>query len=150
MTRRLPAPDPQSPGDPHGGVSSPVPGDPGPHPPHDDPQDSSGQSAHGRRHGGNRIPSIEEICANLLKLNGMVLMGLISTRVAAVIQRTYKSILDLQTGRAQQQPEGVPQEGLAEMYHKDPKYISLLEPFLADGQIDWLMEQIRGNQDDQA
>jgi hypothetical protein len=86
----------------------------------------------------------------LLHLNGMVLTGMTSPRAATVVQRGLGLILDSQGRREQRQPEGVAQEGLVELCRKDPTLINLIAPLLTDGQFEWLMEQIRGNQDKQA
>jgi hypothetical protein len=92
-----------------------------------------------RNRKGSGIPSAEEILAMLLKLNGLVAMRIISTAQATVIQRSLRTILDYQARQAQGGQPGLPQEALAEICHEDPRILNLLEPFLTDAQVDWLM-----------
>ena len=92
-----------------------------------------------------RIPTIEEALGQLAQLSGAVMLKLISSKDASLLQRILKTIIDVQLKRASQQDAGVNQEALAELCQRDPQLVNLITPFLSDAQIDWLQEQIRGD-----
>lgn len=89
------------------------------------------------------IPSVDKIAAMLLKLNGLVMMNIISAAQASVIQRSLRTLLDIQLKRVPGDRQGLSQDALAELYRKDPRIVSLLEPFLSEQQVDWLMGVVK-------
>jgi hypothetical protein len=90
---------------------------------------------------GPVIPGVEEILRKLLQLNGLVAVSLLSTAQATVIQRSLRIVLDAQLRRAPEGTPGLPQEALAELCRHDPRVVEMLEPFLTDAQVQWLMAQ---------
>ena len=94
-----------------------------------------------------RIPTIDEALGQLVQLNGAVMLKLISSKDASLIQRNLKTILDVHLRRASQQDAGVNQEALAELCQRDPQLVNLISPFLSDAQVDWLMDQVRADTD---
>jgi hypothetical protein len=79
----------------------------------------------------------------LLRLNGLVLTGMISARAASLLERNLRTVLDSQTRRAAKQPQDRPQEGLAELCRRHPELVNDLEPFLTDEQIQRLLAEVR-------
>jgi len=105
-----------------------------------------------RRQGkqGAKIPSIDAIAEMLLKLNSLVMMRLITTAQATVIQRSLQTILQIQTNRASGGREGLSQEALAELCQMNPRIVNWLEPFLTEEQVNWLMGVVKDDPDGQA
>ena len=91
------------------------------------------------------IPTIDEAMGQLVQLNAAVMLKMISSKDASLIQRTLKLIIDVHLKRASQQDAGVNQESLAELCKRDPEVVNLITPFLPDAYVDWLMEQIRSD-----
>jgi hypothetical protein len=105
-------------------------------------ESKSSQSQHSRRQRkGPRIPTRDEILQMLSQLNGMVMMGLISTPKARVIQQNLQIQLKAQTQRPEADQCEVSMEGLGEALKRDPELIKLLEGFLSDEQVEWLLRQ---------
>ena len=84
-----------------------------------------------------------------MKLNSLVMMKLISTAQANTIQRSLRTVLDTQMKRTQGQHQDLPHEALAELCRSDPHILSLLEPFLTDEQVNWLMGAVKDDPNDQ-
>jgi hypothetical protein len=96
-----------------------------------DPKATDSDTGHRRRGLKSQtadIPSIEELLDMLLKLNGLVMLNVISTAQANTIQRRLRAILDTQLKRAQWQLKQLPQEALAELCRSNPQILNLLVP----------------------
>jgi hypothetical protein len=131
-------------------------------PPPDDPGPDNGQPglppggqdpphrSSGSRRPQGEIPTVEDILKMLLHLNGLVVTGLIPTPRANAVHRTLQTVLNTQLKRQQQQSQVPDQEPLAEACRKDPRLVTILEPFLSDDQIAWLLGQIKEGPHDQA
>jgi hypothetical protein len=96
---------------------------------------------------GTAIPTVEEIQQMLLKLNGAVTLGVISTKEANVIHRNLKTILDVQLKRGGRQEGSPTHEALVDLCRREPNILNAIEPFLTDQQVDWLVEEISGDPD---
>jgi hypothetical protein len=111
-------------------------------------ESKASQSQHSRRQRqGPRIPTRDEILQMLSQLNGMVMMGLVSTPKARVIQQNLQIQLKAQTQRPEADQREVSMEGLGEALKRDPELIKLLEGFLSDEQVEWLLRQNTGAPD---
>lgn len=97
-----------------------------------------------------RIPSIDDILEMLQQLNGLVALNLLSTAKASVIHRNLRTILEVQLQRSQAGTGELPQEDLADMCRQNPRLLSILERFLTDEQVRWLMDQVTEDGNDQA
>jgi hypothetical protein len=93
------------------------------------------------------IPSIDEILGMLMKLISLVALKVISTAQANTIQRSLRTILDIQMKRSRGQPHDLPQEALADLCRSDPHILNLLEPFLPDELVERLMEEVKDDND---
>lgn len=93
------------------------------------------------------IPDAEEIMKMLLQLNAAVVLGAISTTKANLIHRNLRTILDVQTKLDSRADTGTNPESLLEACRKNPQLLNVLEPFLSDAQLDWLMDQISDDDD---
>jgi hypothetical protein len=128
-----------------------------PSPKEQDPrEESAGSGSTGQQRGsrphdnrGPRIPDTDQILTMLMKLNGMVTLGMISPAQANVIQRNLRIILDVQNQRARVDGGGQSTQALADLCRTNPHFLNLLEPFLDDQQMDWLMKSIREDSDEQ-
>ncbi len=115
-------------------------------PPEPDPGSKTGRSKAPRQ---APIPEVDEILRQLIQLNGAVLLGMISARDAGILQRNLKTVLDVQLKRSIPGESGPNQEGLVELCRRDPRAIATIEPFLSQGQLQSLMEQIAGDGNDE-
>lgn len=93
------------------------------------------------------IPDIDETMRMLLQLNSAVLLGVISPTKANIIQRNLRTILDVQTKRGGRADTAANPETLVELCRRDPQVLNTLEPFLSDTQLDWLIDQIKDDED---
>lgn len=91
---------------------------------------------------GTTIPSIDELLAQLLRLNGAVVMGAISARDAALINRNIKAVLDVQLKRGRRDDGPLGQEALAEKCRRDPSLLAAVSPFLSPQQVEELMSEV--------
>ena len=116
--------------------------------------DSSGGASNAeRRYRRNQgastpIPNVDQILELLMQLNSAVVFGAISTTKANLIHRNLRTILDVQTKRVGQAETGAVPEALLEVCRRDPQVLTALEPFLADTQLDWLMDRIGDDKDE--
>jgi hypothetical protein len=119
--------------------------------PHADPsagaQDDVGgghehEEASGTGPSAYRPPTREEICRQIGQLNGLVLMGLVEPAKANVVQRGLKILLDAEGRQAEATEAGAAPEGLVEACRKEPGMVDLLEPFLSDEQMRWLVGEL--------
>jgi hypothetical protein len=113
-----------------------------PSPSHANDNVSSESQHSGRRTKGPRIPTRDDILELLNRLNGMVLMGMISVPKAKIIQQN----LQIQLKALTQQPQAEMQrelsmEDLGEALRRDPSLGKLFEGFLSDDQIECLLRQ---------
>jgi hypothetical protein len=90
-----------------------------------------------------RIPETEEILALLMQLNGLVTLGMVSPAQANVMQRNLRTILDVQRQKSRADSGGQSTQALADLCRTNPQLLNLLEPFLSDGQVEWLMKSMR-------
>jgi len=79
--------------------------------------ESTGQQRDSRPNGteGTRIPDTDQILAMLMKLSGMVTLGMVSPAQANVIQRNLRIILDVQNQRARASNGGQSSQALADI-----------------------------------
>jgi hypothetical protein len=132
----LPPPDPPNPDEASGGA----------------PQDESqNPQTHYQRRARKRpaIPSVEEIMATLVELNGLVLTGLVSTDKAIVINRNLRTVLDAQLKKRHGEPTREVGAGLVDLCRANPSVLNLLEPFLTEDQLKCLLDQIREDENGQ-
>ena len=80
----------------------------------DGAREGADNTPRGRGRKGAKVPSTDQILEMLMSLNGLVALRLISTSVANVMQRSLRTILDVQMRRAREEPQAGPQEGLAQ------------------------------------
>jgi hypothetical protein len=107
--------------------------------------ESTGQQRDSQPNGteGTRIPDTDQILAMLMKLSGMVTLGMVSPAQANVIQRNLRIILDVQNQRARASNGGQSSQALADICRTNPQLLNLLEPFLDDQQMAWLMKSVQ-------
>lgn len=93
------------------------------------------QSRRSRARGRRELPTIDELLAQIINLNGMLVIGAISPQTATALFRGIKTVLDAQ--QRQQTTTGTTpmSEGLIERCRNDPSLIPLVEPFLTDEQM---------------
>ncbi len=103
-------------------------------------EDSRSQHGQPKR---SRIPDTEEILAMLMQLNGLVMLGMITSAQANVLQRNLRTILDVQRQKSRADSGGQSTQALADLCRTNPQLMNLLEPFLSDAQMEWLMKSIR-------
>jgi hypothetical protein len=124
-----------------------------------DPQQETGSPDSGSpRHGGYRrpkhaprpIPNVDELLGMILDLNGAVMFGLVSTAKGNLMHRNLRAVLDAQMRRAQGDETVASAEDLVELCRRDPQALNILERFLSDEQIEWLMARIKEAGHDQA
>jgi hypothetical protein len=101
-----------------------------------------------RRPGHVPIPGVDEILGQLIQLNGAVLIGAMSAKEAALIQKNLKTVLDVQLRRASRGDAGPSQEALVDLCRRDPRALDAVESFLTDDQFRALMEEIAGGDAD--
>jgi hypothetical protein len=86
----------------------------------------------------------------LMRLNGMVTLGMISPAQANVIQRNLRTMLDVQLKRARVEGGGQSADALVDLCRTDPRLLNLLEGFLSDEQMQWLMDALKGQSTDKS
>lgn len=94
------------------------------------------------------IPSVDEILQQLIQLNGAVTIGAMTTKEATLIHKNLRTVLDVQMKRASREDTGPSQEALAELCRSDPRVLNVIEPFVTDAQMDWLMNEVTDDQDE--
>ena len=93
------------------------------------------------------IPSVDEVLQQLIQLNGAVAIGAMSTKEANLIHKNLRTVLEVQLKRASREDAGPSQEALVELCRNDPRVLNVIEPFLTDTQMDWLMDAVGNEQD---
>ncbi len=115
------------------------------------PQNSNNGGGPGGRkpNGGRRrpedatqIPSIDAILKMLLQLNGAVTLGFVSPTKANILHRNLKTVLDVQLRRSDNDETGATQEDLLDLCRQEPGALNVIQSFLTDAQVEWLMAQI--------
>lgn len=99
---------------------------------------------------GSQIPSIDELLVQLLRLNGAVVMGAISAKDAALINRNIKAVLDVQLKRSSRNDGPLGQEVLAEKCRRDPSLLAAVSPFLSPEQVEELMSDVMDDGQDES
>jgi hypothetical protein len=119
----------------------------GEHQPGGDPD--SGPVSRGRRPARQRvsIPSVDQILQQLIQLNGAVAIGAMSTKEANLIHKNLRTVLEVQMKRASREDTGPSQEALIDLCRNDPRVLNVMEPFLTDAQMDWIMNEVTGDED---
>lgn len=151
MTDQTPAPAGANP-PPPGGTNVTPPGANPAHPRIHPPRESDGKEDSPTRDSERRpeppprpkspIPQVDELLERLLQLNGAVLMGAMSVKNAAFIQKNLKAVLDAQIKRTSPSDSSPSQEALADLCRRDPQAITAVAPFLSHEQLQDLMGQI--------
>jgi hypothetical protein len=88
------------------------------------------------------VPSIDAILEQLIQLNGAVMLGLVSTKQASLIQRNLKTVLDTHLKQDNRDETGPSQEALIDMCRNNPSMLNTIQPFLTDAQLRALMEEL--------
>ncbi len=92
----------------------------------------------------NELPTVDELLWNLMQLNGMVALGFLHAPQAGVIQGNLKILLEYRSAERREQErrqDGTPDtQGLAEHCREHPEILPLVEPFLTEEQIRWILE----------
>lgn len=127
-------------------TDSAPPGDTRPHP-QSEANDAGRQQ---RQRKTLKLPSVDELIAQLLHLNGAVLMGQISTQQANLMYRTITSAITALMKRGSgTQDQLKDTESLVEAIRRDPSLLNTLEAFLSDDQLDRLLKELNGHDDQQ-
>jgi hypothetical protein len=117
----------------------------------DDPKDrGQRQRSYKRQRRADPLPNAEQIQRMILALNEAIILGTISPRVATVIQRSLRMLLDAQLRRDRQPGTASNSEALVELCRRDPNVLQTIEPLLSDGQLDAIMKEISRDKDDEA
>jgi hypothetical protein len=118
------------------------------------PQGDSGSArVSGGRQGRRQrvpIPTVDQVLQQLIQLNGAVAIGAMSTKEANLIHKNLRTVLDVQMKRASREDSGPSQEALVELCRNDPRVLNVIEPFLTDTQMEWLMNEVRDDADGSA
>jgi hypothetical protein len=88
---------------------------------------------------GRPLPTNEQIYGMLMGLNGLVMMRIITPAQANVIQRNLAKILDDRHKCHRAERPLLSQETLADLCRQSPQVIALVEPFLTQEQLAFLM-----------
>jgi hypothetical protein len=96
------------------------------------------------------IPTVDQVLQQLIQLNGAVAIGAMSTKEANLIHKNLRTVLDVQMKRASREDSGPSQEALVELCRNDPRVLNVIEPFLTDTQMEWLMNEVRDDADGSA
>lgn len=88
------------------------------------------------------IPSVDQILQQLIELNGAVAIGAMSSKEANLIHKNLRTVLEVQMKRASRDDAGPSQEALVDLCRNDPRVLNVIEPFLTDPQMDWLMTEV--------
>jgi hypothetical protein len=90
------------------------------------------------------IPSAEDCLLALASLAGAVAMGLLKPAQANAMRANYAAILSYhQQNESRSDRNGMADADVMEIMRKDPKMLSVLEPFLTDEQIDLVMNSAK-------
>jgi hypothetical protein len=90
---------------------------------------------------------VDQILQQLIQLNGAVAIGAMSTKDANLIHKNLRTVLDVQMKRASREETGPSQEALLELCRTDPRVLNVIEPFLTDTQMDWVMGEVADAED---
>lgn len=105
------------------------------------PQASGAGDHGGHHHNKGEIPDEEQLLHLLLHLNGLVTLRIVAPAQANVIQRTLFRLLDHHKHKRSEKSAALDQEAIADLYKTDPKILNLLEPFLSNEQVAWILKQ---------
>jgi hypothetical protein len=117
--------------------------------PSSNPNDSKAED--GDRHGTDQaspIPDINKILSMLVRLNGLIMLKIVTPQQASLIQRSLRIVLDVHLKRAREDRLGMPHEGVLEAVRKDPSLVNLLAPFLTDDQVAQVMQGVTEEESD--
>lgn len=109
----------------------------------------STQQRSGRQRGPS-IPTVDELLMQLLQLNGAVVMGAMSTKDAALINRNIKAVLDVQLRRKSRDDAPLEQDALVDRCRRDPSLLSVVSSFLSPQQVEELMREVMDDDDEPA
>lgn len=109
---------------------------------------SESQGGNRQRPHARKLPSVDEILDQLIRLNQALLLRVISPQDAGVIQKNLKTVLDVQLKRTSRGDSGETQEALVDLCRRDPRALEAVEPFLSQEQAQALMDEIMDNRDD--
>ncbi len=109
--------------------------------------DPRSSSDHPRGRQRKPLPTVEEILQQLLQLNSAVAIGAMSTKEAGLIHKNLRIVLQTQMKRASREDTGPSQEALVDLCRKDPQALNLIEPFLTDEHVKWVMNELSENTD---
>lgn len=96
------------------------------------------------------IPEVDDLLRQQRQLTGAVLLGTIPRKDADFILRNNKIMLDVLLKRSKTRESHPSQDALVDLCRRDPRAISAVEAFLTEEQLQLLMSQIAGDQDEQA
>jgi hypothetical protein len=119
-----------------------------------DPEEGSGTSSNHPRRRNHRerplvpIPSVDQILRQLIELNGAVAIGALSAKEANLIQKTLKTVLDVQLKRSNRESTSPTQEALVDICRRDPRTLNAIQSFLTDEQLESLMDEITEDPDE--
>ncbi|NQV23000.1 MAG: hypothetical protein HQ518_01425 [Rhodopirellula sp.] len=89
-----------------------------------------------------KLPSVDELLAQLLQLNGAVIMGAISTKDGTLMNRNIKTVLDVLLRRMSRNEGTVDSETLVDRCRQDPSILEIVSSFLSPQQVDDLMREV--------
>lgn len=86
------------------------------------------------------IPSEEECLGAIAHVARLAAMGLLKPAQANAIRGSFREILVYHQKRAKENEKGISNVGVLEVFQKDPKLLSLLEPLLSQEQIAMILK----------
>lgn len=121
-----------------------------PPPPREPPGDDGSQAAGGQESPDNgpsqghqpKIPTVDQILEMLVQLTGAVMTGVVSTSQANLVHRNLRTILEVQLKRDDRGGQTLDREAIVELCRERPETLRILEPFLTDDQVAWLLSEI--------
>ncbi len=87
----------------------------------------------------DELPTKEELLAQLLQLNGLVALGVISPAKANVMQRNLKIVLDSFRAEHREQDNAPDTADLIQRCREHPELLNVIESFLTDDQIQMVL-----------
>jgi hypothetical protein len=105
-------------------------------------------SGSGKRRRERFIPDADDCLDALARLPGLLAMGLIKPGHANAMRAIYHEILQHhERSQDRDNRQGLANADVIDLMRKDPKILSVLEPFLSQEQVDMIM-QSAGDSDD--
>lgn len=86
------------------------------------------------------IPSEEECLGAIAQVARLAAMGLLKPAQANAIRGSFREILVYHQKKAKEDEKGISNVGVLEVFQKDPKLSSLLEPLLSQEQIAMILK----------